>query len=98
MTHRIGITTKYHGPTNTMGARISAKRAEGCRKGERVFVHWDHELNSGDNHERAAKYLAAKMDFEGLEDMYSATDSGYVFFLKGSGDWTKRQAAMTEGI
>ncbi len=54
------IVTKYHGPTNTRGARISAQSAGG-----RVSVSYDHELTSGQNHAKAAATLAAKLGWSG---------------------------------
>lgn len=45
------ILTKYHGPTNTRGSRISAE-ADGWGK---VFVSYDHSL-SGD----AVRWVAAE--------------------------------------
>ena len=57
---RQAIVTRYHGPTNTRGSRVSAKCAGG-----RVSVPYDHELNAGDNHAAAAASLAAKLGWTG---------------------------------
>jgi len=57
---RQAIVTKYHGPTNTRGSRISAQSAGG-----RVSVSYDHELTSGQNHAKAAATLAAKLGWSG---------------------------------
>ena len=56
------IQTKYHGPTNTRGSRISAK-AEGVRG---ISIPYPHELNTTDAHAKAANELANKYNW--LED------------------------------
>ncbi len=45
------IETKYHGPTNTKGSRISASDCEGRGK---LYVHYDDALDSAQNHREAA--------------------------------------------
>ena len=54
------IVTKYHGPTNHRGARVSANCA-----GSRMFVPWDHALNIEENHVAAALAMIARMDWQG---------------------------------
>lgn len=49
------IRTRYHGPTNTRGSRISATTISG----RRVYVPYNHALNSEDNHTAAAREAAA---------------------------------------
>lgn len=49
------IRTRYHGPTNARGSRISATTISG----RRVYVPYDHALNTVDNHTAAARKLAA---------------------------------------
>ena len=49
------IITKFHGPTNTRGARISATAWAG-----RVSIPYPHELNQEEGHEKAARALMAK--------------------------------------
>lgn len=58
---RQAIMTAYHGPTNTKGSRVSAKAEAG-----RVTRHWDHALNSDENHCAVASALAFKLDWSGL--------------------------------
>lgn len=53
------ITTKYHGPTERRGSRISASDSDG----NKVTLPYDHSLNSDDNHRKAADALMAKMDW-----------------------------------
>ncbi len=49
------IITKYHGPSNFMGARISAKDEDG----NRVSISYPYELDGSDCHYKAAKALCA---------------------------------------
>lgn len=55
------ITTKYHGPTNFKGSRVSAS-AEG---GHRLYVSWDDALDSSENHKQAAMALAKRLNWAG---------------------------------
>lgn len=50
------IIVKYHGPTDTKGARMSAR----CDAG-RVTVPWDHALSIGDNKRAACLALLRKL-------------------------------------
>lgn len=69
------IITKYLGPTNTRGSRISAKAAAG-----RVSVPYDHALNIEGNHTAAAQALADKMGWKGALVGGGVPDgSGYAF-------------------
>lgn len=52
---RQAIVTKYHGPTDSRGSRVSATADAG-----RVYLSWDAELNTEQNHQRAALALSAK--------------------------------------
>ena len=69
------IETKYHGPTNTRGSRISAT-ASGCRK--RVTVSYDHALNSENNHKAAALKLMEALNWTGRY-VGGHTPTGMVF-------------------
>jgi hypothetical protein len=55
------ILTRYHGPSNVKGARISASDSDK----NRVVLSWDHALDSAENHARAAKTLCEKMNWRG---------------------------------
>ena len=55
------ILTKYHGPTNFRGSRISAVDSDR----NRVTISYDDALNSEDAHRKAAEALAAKMGWPG---------------------------------
>lgn len=54
------IVTKYHGPTDHRGSRVTARAQAG-----RVTVHWDHALDSQANHDAAALALCRKFDWRG---------------------------------
>jgi hypothetical protein len=67
------ITTKYLGPTNFKGQRISAK----CWKGSAI-VHYDSALSSRDAHQKAAEALAERHGF-GKIVAGGEEEHGYVF-------------------
>lgn len=78
------ITTKFHGPTNTRGARVSARAQDG-----RITIRWDYSLGTDGNHDAAAHALAEKFGWlrddsrligGGLPD---GTGNAYVF-LRGA--------------
>jgi hypothetical protein len=78
------ITTKYFGPTDTGGSRITAKVA-----GSNVSLvrGYDHILDGPANHAAAAVALANIQKSEGrwAEDInlvQGSTDDGYVFVLR----------------
>lgn len=54
------IRTRYVGPTNTRGSRITATDADG----NRVSISYPHQLNSDQAHELAAYTLMRKMRWE----------------------------------
>jgi hypothetical protein len=68
------ISTKYHGPTDTRGARISAWDLDG----NRVSIPYPHHLSGEDVHRLAAEALKTKMHWSGTL-VGGATKSGYVF-------------------
>jgi len=68
------IITKFHGPTNTRGARISATTSAG-----RVTEGYDHSLSAEANHLAVAKALIAKLGWSGRWVVGGSLDlSGYV--------------------
>ena len=56
------IVTKYHGATNTRGARISAT-VEGGKTPHRVYIPYPHELNRDEAHALAASTLCDKLQW-----------------------------------
>lgn len=71
------IITKYHGPTNTRGSRISAK-AEGVPS---VSIGYPHALREGEQaHSAAALMLCHKYGWEGTLVAGGLPDQrGYAF-------------------
>jgi len=55
------IVTKFHGPTDTKGSRISASDSDG----NRVFLSKDHSLSDHEAHGKAARALLDKMGWQG---------------------------------
>ena len=53
--------TKYHGPGNVRGSRVSASDEDG----NRVTLSWDDSLDSEGNHDAAAIALCRKMKWSG---------------------------------
>ena len=68
------IETKYHGPTDTRGSRITATDNDG----HRISNGYSYELNSEAAHFEAAKKLAGKLGWAG-EMVAGWTKNGYVF-------------------
>ena len=56
------IVTKFHGPTNVRGSRISATDEDG----NRVIVSSDHSLSTDGKHDAAAVALCKKMKWDGV--------------------------------
>ena len=68
---RQSIITKYHGPTDSMGARISVRSQAGRR-----YYAWDHALDVNDNHYAAAKTYAESMGWLGKGGSYVLMGGG----------------------
>lgn len=62
------IQTKYLGPTNTKGARISAR----C-DAKRIVLPWDYSLDAHKNHARAAHELAQQLGWLDRWDLVSGS-------------------------
>ena len=69
------IETKYHPATNHKPSRISAE-ASGYQA--KIFVSYDHSLNSDDNHTKAANMLLEKLKWTG-DYIGGHTKKGMVF-------------------
>ena len=74
------IETKYYGPGNVRGARITAK----CERGK-LTVEWDHSLNSDGNHRRACRMLLEKFAREDAAQYPGTTEQDHHWgdFLSG---------------
>lgn len=71
------IKTKFHGPGNVRGSRVSATDEDG----HRVVLDWSHTLSSEANHLAAAYALCAKMNWPG-ELVTGALRNCYVHVFK----------------
>ena len=70
------ITTKYHGPTETRGSRISASDGDG----NRVYIPYDYKLTDEEVHRKAAVALCSKMNWSGADTMVGGSNrDGYAF-------------------
>ena len=79
------IRTRYHGPTNTRGSRISAQCAAG-----KISVSYDHALNADDNRKAAARALRDKLgwDKDSYAPMFGGTFAGDDYFVFAA-EWEK---------
>lgn len=69
------IVTKYHGPANTRGSRISARCASG-----KVIIPLDHSVRIEEAHRQAAEALREKMGWKGKIQGGALPDgTGYAF-------------------
>lgn len=74
------IFTKYHGPTNSKGARISAQSTGwGMR---RVYINYPYEKEGASAHAMAAAALLKKYNLTQGKNEYQAEPitGGYMFF------------------
>ena len=72
------IRTRYHGPTNTRGSRISAQ----CEAG-RIYVSYDHALNGDENRKVAARTLRDKLGWNTsyYSPMFGGEFDGDTYFV-----------------
>ncbi len=68
------ITTKYHGPTNSRGSRVSATDGD-----SRIALSWDSALDSDANHDAAAKALCLKLGWANQSLMRGNHNTGNVY-------------------
>ena len=73
------IVTKYHGPTNFKGSRITASDEDG----NRITISYPYELSGEAVHRKAAVALCEKMGWTG-ELLGGSLKNGYVFVFTGS--------------
>jgi len=79
------IETRYHGPTNNKGSRISARTPGGAR----LFISYPHEFSGIDCHAEAAEKLARQLEWIKSEDVFAdhfapgALRDSYVFVNVG---------------
>lgn len=72
------VRTKYHGPTNTNGSRISAQ----CEAG-RIYVSYDHALDIEGNHKAACDAFVKKLgwDTDHYADMVGGEFDGAMYWV-----------------
>jgi hypothetical protein len=73
----VAIETRFLGPTNYRGSRISARLMEshdGSR--EKVIVSWDHALSPVDNYAVACRALLAKLHADAVARRSTAETCG----------------------
>lgn len=75
------IITKYHGPTNTKGSRITASDEDN----NRITISYPYELSGEAVHRKAAEALCAKMGWTGTL-VGGSLKNGYVFTF--GPDWS----------
>ena len=68
------IVTKYHGPTNARGSRISASDEDG----NKITISYPYELSGEAVHRKAAEALCEKMEWTG-NLIGGSLKNGYVF-------------------
>ena len=59
------IKTKFLGPTDTKGSRVSASYKRSNEETLRATVHWSHGLSAEQNHLRAAELLLSRANADG---------------------------------
>jgi hypothetical protein len=74
------IETKWHGPTDSNGSRITAR----C-DAKRITVPYDHALDVAANHAAAARVLATRLGWSGRW-VGGSTRDGYAFVCGGRGE------------
>jgi len=78
------ILTKYHGPTDFKGSRVSAYDCDGSR----VTIGYRSEFGTEPNHRAAAEALCAKMGWEG-EMVGGFTKDGMAFVFTSMPKFTR---------
>lgn len=82
------IITKYHGPGNVRGSRVTAQSADknpNTRKYERLTLEYDQALSSLMAHAKVAEKLATRIGWFGVWVM-SSTEDGYIFLKLPAGE------------
>jgi len=72
------IVTKYHGPTNYKGSRITASDEDN----NRITISYPYELSGEECHRKAAQALCDKMGWTGTL-VGGSLKNGYVFVFDG---------------
>lgn len=82
------IKTKYHGPTNSKGSRISAS----CEAG-RIYVPYNHALGLYENHATAAALLIEKLNWGDYDYFGGCFEHDYYWCADvGAEEWSDTRA------
>jgi hypothetical protein len=71
------IITKYIGPGNVRGSRLSVRATGGCS----LMLHWRDELNNEENHREGAMALARKYGWHGTWTAGAYNDKGATIWV-----------------
>lgn len=71
------IMTKYLGPTNFRGSRVTAFTSDG----QRVTVGYDHSMSREDAHRKAAEALCEKYGWPADKLRCGGVHNGYAFMF-----------------
>ena len=74
ITRGIVIETRFLGPTNHKGSRISAVCRRDSETTYRAIVDYRHALDGEENHRAAVQSLLSKVDRDGLKDASGGRD------------------------
>lgn len=83
----VSIRTKYHGPTNVRGSRVSATVDDhGPRRS--ITLSWDNSLGSQENHDFVARALIRRLgwDLQTGHWYRGGTAAGYVYVKAVDGE------------
>jgi hypothetical protein len=85
------IVTKYHGPTNFKGSRITASDQDG----NRITISYPYELSGEACYRKAAQALCNKMKWEG-NLIAGSWKHGYVFVF--GPDWRRNNSELLSAL
>lgn len=71
------INTKYIGPRNVKGSRVSARTSGG----KRIILDWDDTLGSAKNHERAMCQLASNLNWDYSQAVAGTLKDGSIIWV-----------------
>lgn len=94
------VRSKYHGPTNHRGSRISVELADGMGNSHRRYYSWEYALNPTANHLRAIQQYLEDRNMRGRW-VYAHNHTGYTAvrllddnLLYIDGHWPDGQPAL----
>ena len=73
-----GVETRFHGPTDFRGARVSARRSDHRAGDPIVWTSWNYGEDVLGNHVIAARRFLERMEWGG-QYVAASTERGYVF-------------------